>query len=69
MAWKKTYTPEERAEYQRKQAQEMQDIFQRIDKFISVAQISLKRIHLIKKFFTIEAKAFDSVPFAQERNS
>ena len=32
MAWKKSYTPEERAEYQRKQAQEMQDIFNRIDK-------------------------------------
>ena len=32
MAWKKNYTPEERAEYKRKQEQEMQDIFKRIDK-------------------------------------
>ena len=32
MAWKKSYTPEERAEYKRKQAEEMQDIFKRIDR-------------------------------------
>ena len=31
MAWKKNYTPEQRAEYQRKQQQEMQELFKRID--------------------------------------
>ena len=31
MAWKKQYTPEERAEYQRRQQAEIQDIFHRID--------------------------------------
>ena len=32
MAWKKSYTPEERVEYKRKQAEEMQNIFKRIDR-------------------------------------
>lgn len=48
MAWKKSYTPEERAAYQRKQAQEMHDIFKRIDKGVEAVFSSEKYREYLK---------------------
>ena len=48
MAWKKIFTPEERAEYQRRQAQEMQDIFHRIDKGVEAVFSSDKYKEYLK---------------------
>ncbi len=48
MAWKKNYTHEERADYQRRQTQEMQDIFHRIDKGVEAVFSSDKYKEYLK---------------------
>lgn len=48
MAWKKQYTPEERAEYQRRQQAEIQDIFHRIDNGVQAVFSSEKYKEYLK---------------------
>ena len=48
MAWKKNYTPEQRAEYQRRQQQEMQELFKRIDEGVEAVFSSEKYKEYLK---------------------
>ena len=48
MAWKKNYTPEQRAEYQRRQQQEMQELFKRIDEGVEAVFSSDKYKEYLK---------------------
>ena len=45
MAWKKQYTPEERAEYERRKQQELESMVQKIDEGVQQVFSSDKEVH------------------------